>query len=68
MYVQNNGVAMDASLAPVVVDNFMNNMEIGLWEWQRYIDNTFVLIEPTTNVAYVLSILNNFYPPHQIHK
>jgi hypothetical protein len=52
---------MDTSLAPVVADIFMNDMEIGLCEWQRYIDNTFVLIEPTPNVADVLSILNDFY-------
>jgi hypothetical protein len=71
MYVQHNGVAMGAPLAPVVADIFMAHMEtslmdqlmeIGVCEWHRYVDDTFVLIEPTTNVVDVLSILNSFHP------
>jgi hypothetical protein len=71
MYVQHNGVAMGAPLAPVVADIFMAHletslmdqlMETGVCEWHRYVDDTFVLIEPTTNVVDVLNILNNFHP------
>ena len=60
MYKQHNGVAMGAPLAPVVADIFMAHMEtslmdefmeIGVCEWHRYVDDTFVLIEPTTNVV-----------------
>jgi hypothetical protein len=71
MYVQHDGVAMSASLAPVVADIVMAHMEttfmdrlieIGVCEWRRYVDDTFVLIELTTNVSDVLHILNNFHP------
>jgi hypothetical protein len=70
MYVQKNGVAMGAPLAPVVAHIFMAHletslmnqlMETGVCEWHRYVDGTFVLIEPETNVVDVLNILNNFH-------
>jgi hypothetical protein len=35
-------------------------MTIGVCEWHRYVYDTFVLIERTTNVSDVLHILNNF--------
>jgi hypothetical protein len=53
MYVQHNGVAMGASLAPVIADIFMAHMEttlmdelkrIGVCEWHRYVDDTFVCL------------------------
>ena len=71
MYVQHNGVAMGAPLAPIIADIFMSHLEdslmdrlkqIGVCEWYRYVDDTFVLIEPTTKVGDVLEILNNFHP------
>lgn len=71
MYVQHNGVAMGAPLAPVIADIFMSHLEqtlmdrlveIGVREWYRYVDDTFVLLEPTTKVEDVLNILNNFHP------
>ena len=74
IYKQHNGVAMGAPLAPVVADIFMAHMEtslmdelmkIGVCEWHRYVDDTFVLIEPTTNVVDVLNILNSFHPSIQ---
>ncbi|CAF1489635.1 unnamed protein product [Rotaria sordida] len=34
----------------------------GVCQWYRYVDDTFVLIEPTTKVENVLEILNNFHP------
>ncbi|CAF4448673.1 unnamed protein product [Rotaria sp. Silwood2] len=71
MYVQHNGVAMGAPLAPIIADIFMSHLEesvmdhlkqIGVCEWYRYVDDTFVLVEPTTKVENVLEILNNFHP------
>jgi hypothetical protein len=77
MYVQHDGVAMGAPLAPVIADIFMLHMEttlldrlmeIGVCEWHRYVDDRFVFIEPTINVSDVLHILNNFHPfIHQIY-
>ncbi|CAF1663857.1 unnamed protein product [Adineta ricciae] len=61
---------MGAPLAPVIADIFMAHLETtlmdqlkqsGVCEWHRYVDDTFVLLEPTTNVADVLTILNNFH-------
>jgi hypothetical protein len=52
MYVQHNGVAMGAPLAPVMADIFMvylettlmdKLIELGVCEWFRYVDDTFVL-------------------------
>jgi hypothetical protein len=71
MYFQQNGVFMGAPLTPVVAAIFMAHLETSLidqmmktrvCDWHRYVDNTFVLIEPTTNVVGVLNILNNFRP------
>jgi hypothetical protein len=71
MYVQHNGVAMGAPLAPVMADIFMAHMEttlmdelkrIGVCEWHRYVDDTFALVDPDTKVDDILSILNNFHP------
>jgi hypothetical protein len=71
MYVQHDGVAMGAPLAPIIADIFMSHLEeslmdrlkqIGVCEWYRYVDDTFVLVEPTTKVENVLQILNNFHP------
>ena len=70
MYKQHNGVPMGAPLAPVVADIFMAHlktsltirlMKIGVCEWHRYIDDTFVLIEPTSNVVDFSTIPNNFH-------
>ena len=71
MYVQHNGVAMGAPLAPIIADIFMSHLEEtlmdrlkqnGICEWHRYVDDTFVLVEPTTKIENVLEILNNFHP------
>jgi hypothetical protein len=37
-------------------------MEIGEYEWHKYVYDTFILFEPKTNVSDVLHILTNFYP------
>jgi hypothetical protein len=72
MSVQHNGVAMGALLAPVIADIFMGHTEIAdifmghteidVSEWHIYVDDIFVLIEPTTNESDILHILNNFHP------
>ncbi|CAF3625928.1 unnamed protein product [Rotaria socialis] len=71
MYVQHNGVAMGAPLAPVIADIFLSHLEetlmdrlvkSGVCEWFRYVDDTFILIEPNTNINDLLNILNTFHP------
>lgn len=70
MYVQHEGVSMGAPLAPVIADIFMVHLETtlmdklmqaGVYEWHRYVDDTFVLIDPNTKVEDILSILNEFH-------
>ena len=70
-FVQHNGVAMGA---PVIADIFMAHMEtslmerleqIGVCEWHRYVDDTFVLLKPGTNIDDVLHVLNEFQPSIQ---
>ena len=71
IYVQHNGVVMEVPLAPIIADVFMAELETtlmdrleqkGVREWHRYVDDTFVLVEPDTNVQEVLDILNSFHP------
>ena len=71
MYMQHNDVAMGAPLAPVIADIFMAHAEttltdelknIGVCEWYRYVDDTFVLVDPDTKVDDILFILSNFHP------
>ncbi|CAF2496372.1 unnamed protein product [Rotaria sp. Silwood2] len=71
MNVQHNGVAMGAPLASVIADIFMTHLEttlmdkltqLGVCEWYRYVDDTFVLINKNANVDNMLSILNDFHP------
>jgi len=70
MYVQHNGVAMGAPLAPVMADIFMVHLETtlmdrliqqGVCEWYRYVDDTFVLVNSITDVVNILAILNDFH-------
>ena len=70
MYIQHNGVAMGASLAPIIADIFMSHLketlmdrlrQNGVCQWYRYVDDTFVIIEPTTKIENLLEILNNFH-------
>ncbi|CAF1450959.1 unnamed protein product [Rotaria sordida] len=71
IYVQLNGVAMGARLASVMADIFMTYLEttlmdkltqLGVCEWYRYVDDTFVFINKDANVDNILSILNDFHP------
>ncbi|CAF2030590.1 unnamed protein product, partial [Rotaria magnacalcarata] len=70
MYIQHNGVAMGSPLAPVIADIFMGHLEetlmeqlkmIGIHHWYRFVDDTFVLMNPTTNIDDVLVVLNSFH-------
>jgi phosphoribosylanthranilate isomerase len=36
--------------------------QIGVCEWHRYVDDTFVLLEPDTNIDDVLHVPNEFQP------
>ena len=58
-------------LTPVTADIFMAHLEttlmdeltsIGVCEWHRYVDDTFVLVQPGSDVADLLTILNRFHP------
>ncbi|CAF3266778.1 unnamed protein product [Rotaria sp. Silwood2] len=58
-------------LALIIADIFMSHLEdslmdhlkqIGVCDWYRYVDNTFVLVEATTKVDNVIKIFNNFHP------
>ena len=69
-YAQHNGVTMGAPLAPIIADIFMAHLEttlmnqleqVGVCEWHRYVDDTFVLLRPNTNIDDVLNILNGFH-------
>ncbi|CAF1550989.1 unnamed protein product [Adineta ricciae] len=66
-----NKLSMGAPLASVIPDIFMAHLgkslmdqlqQCGVHEWYRFVDDTFVLLEPATEVADVLKILNNFHP------
>ncbi|CAF4942844.1 unnamed protein product, partial [Rotaria socialis] len=63
---------MGAPLAPIIADIFMAYLEttlmdelisLGVCEWHRYVDDTFVFINPNANVNDILSVLNFFHPP-----
>ncbi|CAF2031532.1 unnamed protein product [Rotaria magnacalcarata] len=75
IYVQHDGVAMGAPLAPIIADIFMAYLEttlmdelisLGVCEWHRYVDDTFVFINPNANVNGILSVLNGFHPSIKI--
>ena len=65
---------MGAPLAPVIADIFMAHPEtslmadlerVGVCEWHRHVDDTFVLLQPNTNIDDVLAVLNGFHPSIQ---
>ena len=65
--VQNDGVAMDSPLGPVLSDIFMIELETSFIPeltdyiefWKRYIDDTICFIK-FGSVNYILSVLNSF--------
>ena len=67
MYVQHNGVAMGAPISPIIADVFMAHLEDSLMDrlkdcgvkvWHQFVDDTFVLVDPKSNINDILSILN----------
>jgi hypothetical protein len=69
--MQHNDVTMGASLASVTADSFMAHLEttltdklksIGMCECHKYVNNTFVQVDPDAKLEGILPILNNFHP------
>jgi hypothetical protein len=61
---------MDIPLASIMADIFMTHLKtalmderkgMGVYEWHRYVDNTFALVQLDTNVVNILAILNSFH-------
>ena len=70
LYQQSNGVAMGSPLAPIIADIFMIHLEehllpslkaAGVGPYKHYVDDTFLLIDDTTDIVQIKSILNNFH-------
>ena len=71
-FVQHNGVAMGAPLAPVIADIFMAHMEtslmerleqIGIYESHKFADNTFILLQPVPNIdTFLMFLMNSNHP------
>ena len=65
---QIDGVAMGSPLGPVIVGNFMVDLErnvipelsMHVTKWKRYVDDTITYIKPSS-IDYVLSVLNSFH-------
>lgn len=69
-YQQHNGVAMGSPLAPVIADIFMIHLEnklmyklkkAGVLWYKRYVDDTFLIIDKSTNIDNIAKILNSFH-------
>ena len=68
---QIDGVAMGSPLAPTLANIFMHHLEtkymaklkdLGVVEWLRYVDDTFVLIKSKENLEAIYSFLNSMHP------
>jgi hypothetical protein len=77
IYVQHNGVAMGSQLDPLLADIFLVHLEKqlltqlqthGLVVWKRYVDDTFAIINDTTDSTVLLNILNSYHPAIQFTK
>ena len=69
-YQQNNGIAMESPLAPVLADIFMTHLEnklmkqlktAGLLWYKRYVDDTFTIIHKNTKLNDIKNILNSIH-------
>ena len=69
IYVQNDGVAMESPLGPILANVFMVELENTLVprlhqyvkKWRRYVDDTFAYIK-NESTDYFLTTLNSFHP------
>ena len=67
IYVQNDGVAIDSPLGPILANIFMVELEQSVIPtpmdkmkcWTRYVDDTFCYLK-TDSIDYVLKMLNDF--------
>ena len=68
-YIQQNGVAMESPLGPVLADIFMSNLENKLNRfsknksqlWLRYVDNIFCIFDFKQNITNVLKKINKWH-------
>ena len=68
IYQQNDSVAMDSPLGPVLAGIFMAELETkiipmvtdSIFHWRRYLDDTFLFIKKDC-IEHVLTRLNSFY-------
>lgn len=72
-YSQQNGLGMGSPLSGLLADIFVNSIENTLFStdnsnqnitfWNRYVDDTFAIIDSTkTNMEQTLNTLNNLHP------
>ena len=69
IYVQNDGVAMNSPLGPILANTFMVELENTLVprlhqhvkKWRRYSYDTFAYVK-SESIDYVLTTLNSFLP------
>ncbi len=72
MYDQIDGVSMGSPLAPLLAENFLQEFEkkhlplfeknMGIVYWKRYVDDTFVLLDPTFSAKHVCAELSKCHP------
>ncbi|CAF3279221.1 unnamed protein product [Rotaria sp. Silwood2] len=71
LYDQIDGVSMGSPLAPLFAEIFLQDFErkylsspedMGIVYWKRYVDDTFVLFDPTFSVDDVCYTLSQYHP------
>jgi hypothetical protein len=71
LYDQEDGVSMGSPLAPLFAEIFLQDFEkkhlpsiksMGVIHWKRYVDDTFVLVDPELNIKDILTTLCSFHP------
>ena len=67
IYIQSNRVAMSSPIGPLLVNIFMQSLEVipklkhYLCNWKRYVDDTHVYVNPE-KVDFILTKLNLYHP------
>ena len=71
LYDQIDGVCMESPLAPLFAEIFLQDFEtkhlpsirsMGIIHWKRYVDDTFVLVDPKLNIEDILPTICGFHP------